>query len=422
MCVYRYLNKEHWVLRNNCANPQRKQGVLVLVNFKQRKQRNFEDIKTAGDIIAFLKTNFKDKKLHIKYSLEKREAKINEYLEDNSVMIVTDPDYESDGMITVYGLLDKYFEIDLKVEELRGPGYFKCTILSLRKAVKGRRDLRFKVTPDKVIATNFKVSKHTIDVSNFKIPTSIKVIVDQFQNQNQKLSDIVKIDVFPPADRLLDLVRKTGKNVFIEDVSRPETYAAINDNFIDLPSVYGDEFDPFMKKLIERGYKSLIVTPVIYINENEQSTPFAYFQLVSKGELFSIDTVLEMKDLSFKLVDRIRDANTLMVSVHQQILDISVGGARIMFTDENLKKYVVHSRGFVFDLVFKLQAPITIYGEVRHSYTDEDGNLFVGVDFAGNSSRKDEMKRFYSIMKPMEVEYKSRLLKEMRQRRRTESG
>jgi len=32
------------------------------------------------------------------------------------------------------------------------------------------------------------------------------------------------------------------------------------------------------------------------------------------------------------------------------------------------------------------------------------------------------MKRFYSIMKPMEVEYKSRLLKEMRQRRRNESG
>lgn len=394
--------------------------MFVLVNFKQRKQRNFEDIKTTDDIISFLKTHFKDKKLHIKYSIEKREAKINEYLDDKGIMIVTDPDYESDGMITVYGLLDKYFEIDLKVEELRGPGYFKCKIISLRKAVKGRRDLRFKVTPERVIATNFKISKHTIDVTNFKIPTSIKVIVDQFQNQSQKLSDIVKIDMFPPSDKLLDVVRKTGKNVFIEDVSNPQTYIAPNDNFIDLPTLYGDDFDPFMKKLIERGYKSLVVTPVIYINDNEQSTPFAYFQAVSKGALFSMEDVLEFKDLTFKLVDRIRDANTLMVSVHQQILDISVGGARILFTDENLKKYVVHSRGFIFDLVFKLQAPITIYGEVRHSYTDEDGNIYVGVDFAGNSSRKNEMKRFYSIMKPMEVEYKSKLLKEMRQRKKSE--
>jgi hypothetical protein len=55
---------------------------------------------------------------------------------------------------------------------------------------------------------------------------------------------------------------------------------------------------------------------------------------------------------------------------------------------------------------------------VKVSYTDEEENLVVGVDFEGNSSRKDEMKRYYSILKPMETEYKARLLKSMKNRKK----
>ncbi len=126
--------------------------------------------------------------------------------------------------------------------------------------------------------------------------------------------------------------------------------------------------------------------------------------------------ILEIKKHTFKLVDRIRDANTLLIPVHQEIIDISRGGAKLSITDENLKKSILKSRGFIFDIVFKLQAPITIYGEVKCSYTDQDSNLIVGVDFEGNSSRKDEMKRFYAILKPMEADYKSRLIKTMRKK------
>ncbi len=391
-----------------------------MVLYKQRKQRSFEDIKTVGDIIEMLKSQFQTRRLTIKYTTEKREVKINEYLEDNSVMVVTDPEFEPGDSITVFGLLDKYFEIDLKVEEIRGPGYFRCKIESLRKALKGRRDLRFKMTPEKVIGTNFKISKHTIDISDFKIPTSIKVLIDQFQTQNAKLSDIIKIDVFSPGDPLLEHVKKSGKTLFIEDVSKIEAHSPLNNDFVDAKAFLGDQLDGYMKKNVERGYKSIIISPIIYITEAGLSVPFAYFQLISKKESLTIDKVLEVKELSFNLVNRIRDANTMMIPVHQQIADISVGGARLMFTDENLKKYLQHARGFIFDIVFKLQAPITIYGEIRHMYTDENGVLFVGVDFAGNSSRKNEMKRFYSIMRPMETDYKNRLIKEMRQRKKSE--
>ncbi len=389
-----------------------------MADFKERKPRAFDDIRTLPDIIEMLKTQFHSKKLNIKYSIDRMEARINEYLEDNTVMLVTDQEYTPEDTITVYGLLDKYFEIDLKVVETRGPGYFRCRIVSMRKASRGRRDLRFKVSPEKVIATNFKISKHTIDITNFTIPTSIKVIIEQFQSQQARLADIFKVDVFQPGDPIIERVKKTQKTVYVADFSNPDSLAPENDNFIDLRDFLGDEAGLYLKKGVERGYKSLIISPVTYITQSEQPIPFAYIQAISKKETLPIDKVLEIKELGFALMDRIRDANTLMVPVHQQIMDISLGGAKLLLSDENLKKYVIHSKGFVFDIVFKLQAPITIYGEIKFTFNDSAGNLYVGVDFAGNSSRKDEMKRFYSIIKPMEIEYKNRLIKEMKQKNR----
>lgn len=389
-----------------------------MINLKQRKNRNFEAFKTVSDVIEILKGQFKTRKLYLKYSTEKTEASINEYLSDKTLMVIIDPDYEPEGHIIIYGLSDKYIEVDLEIIEQKGPGYFHCKIKSARRASHGRRDLRFKVAEDEVYATNFKVSKHSIDLSTYKIPTSIKVVLDQFHSQNAKMSDIVKVDVFDSnsADPVMNTIRKTGKTLLVSDTSDPESYTALTDDFVDVAELYENKLKTFMNRNIERGYKSILIVPIIYVTDNESSIPFGFIRLVSKSENFGIEKVLELKELSFKLVDRIRDANTMLIASHQQIIDISRGGAKLKISDSDLRTYILKSKGFIFDLVFKLQAPITIYGEVKVTYSDESGNLFVGVDFEGNSSRKNEMKRFYSILKPMEVEYKSKLLKTIKKK------
>ena len=130
------------------------------------------------------------------------------------------------GTLIVYGLSDKYLEIDFEVVNERAPGYYQGKVISARRAVKGRRDLRFKVAVDEVSATNFRVSKHTIDVSGFNIPTSIKVLLDQFQSTNSKMSDIVKVDVLKNDERdvVLNYMKKTGKTLFIRDAEDSESY------------------------------------------------------------------------------------------------------------------------------------------------------------------------------------------------------
>jgi hypothetical protein len=387
-----------------------------LINVVQRKNREFEQFRTIDDVIAILKSQFDNRKLFIKYSVDRESIAINEYLDDNTLMVITSPGYVNDGNIIIFGLSDKYIEIDLEVIEAKGPGYFHCKVRSARRATTGRRDLRFKVSPDQVVATNFKVSKHSIDLTGFKMPTSIKVVLDQFQTTNSKMSDFIKVDIFDTAstDPIMGVIRKTGKTLFISDINDIETYRAITDDFVDLHDLYGKDLKTLSTRYVEKGYKSIVVVPIIYITENESSIPFGYIQLISKTENFDIGKVLDLKGHTFKLVDRIRDANTMLIAVHQEISDISRGGAKIKITDKNLKQYILKSKGFIFDLVFKLQAPITMYGDVKVTYTDDEGELYVGVDFEGNSSRKNEMKRFYSILKPMEVDYKQRLMKTMK--------
>ncbi len=392
-----------------------------MIQVNQRKGRDFQEFDTIDDVVDIIKSQFTNRKMFIKYAVDKTEVSINEYLPDGTIMMVTDQNYKYDGdSIIIYGLSDKYIEIDLDVIEERGPGYFHCRVKSARRATSGRRDLRFKVAPDDVVATNFRVSKHTIDVSGLNIPTGIKVVLEQFQSKNSKMSDVVRVDVFKPdeKDRLFLHMKKTGKTLWIPSTADLESYSAINDDFVDLAGLYENDIDKVMKRYIERGYKSILAVPIIYITEKSTTIPFAYIQLISKSKNFTIDDVLEVKEHSFKLVDRIRDANTHLIPLHQRVVDISRGGVKLRITDKDLQKYIHRSKGFIFDIVFKLQAPITIFGEVKVSYTDDEGNLFVGVDFEGNSSRKDEMKRYYSILKPMEADYKARLLKSMKNRKR----
>ena len=390
-----------------------------MLKTKERTNRNFNSFQTINDVVGILREQFNTRKLYIKYDVEKREVLINEYNPDNTLMIVTDPYYKPDGNIVIYGLSDKYIEVDLQIIEELGPGYFKCRIASARRATEGRRDLRFKISSDDGVATNFRVSKHTIELNKFSIPTSIKVVLDQFQTANSRFADQFRIDVLSidTKDAVLKTIKNTGKTLFIQNVSDPESYKALTDDFVDVAGTYGTDLEKLIKRNIEKGIKSVIIVPVIYITEDEKSVTFAYIQAISKKDEMGIDKVIELKDMSFKLVDRIRDANTLLVPVHQQIMDLSRGGAKMKISNPDLKKYIQKSRGFVFDIVFKLQAPLTIYGEIKSTTTDSEGNLILGVDFEGNSSRKDEMKRFYSVLKPMEAEYKSRLIKSIKARK-----
>ena len=115
--------------------PYFSQGI-ALIQVNQRKNRDFQEFETLEDVINILKSQFTNRKLYIKYAVDKTEIIINEYLPDGTMMLVTDPNYKNDGIvIIIYGLSDKYLEIDLEVIEERGPGYYHCKVKTARRAM-----------------------------------------------------------------------------------------------------------------------------------------------------------------------------------------------------------------------------------------------------------------------------------------------
>jgi hypothetical protein len=379
----------------------------------KKTDRKYEIIDISEKLIQDLKINIKDLMLYIKFDTEKTVVQISQVNDDKSITVITNPGFiPEDNKMSVYGLLDKYFEMDLYVDEIKGPGLFRCSITNARRAVEVRKELRIKVNPEQVLATNFIISKHTIDVTSYNIPTSIKVLLEQFHSQNSSLCDFFKVDVFDKADLILDKIRKTRKIFYCEDINDQNTYKTESDEIMDVYELFGDSLPEYIKKYSEKGYKSIIIAPVNYITDSGTPVAFAYVQMISKSRVFSADDVQKTKDLLIKLVERIKDANTVLVQTEQQIVNLSRSGAMLYITDERLKKYLKITKGFIFNIVFKLQAPVTIYAEIKNVFLDDNGNLSIGIMFAGHSSRKDEIKRFNSFLDPIIKNYKDKLLKQ----------
>ncbi|MFH0977128.1 MAG: DUF1577 domain-containing protein [Spirochaetota bacterium] len=374
-------------------------------------ERKLETVEPLDKALSILKEKTHGLILYIKNDIEKNVIQITNILEDNSIIIITDPNYQPEGnIITIYGLLDKYIEIHLDINETQGPGVFKCKVKQFKRAVEVRKELRLRVKPEQVIASGFMVSKHAIDITTYKIPTTIKVLLDQFHSSNLHMSDVVKVDVFDKSDSILENIRKQQKIFFVEDINNPETFQSTSEDIINIHELLGENLPGYIRKNIEKGYKSVIIAPIVYIMDSGAPVSFAYLQLISKSRLFTLNDIEEIKKMLGKLVNRIKDANTVLIQTNQEIVNLSKSGAKLYITDEELKKHLQSTKGFIFNIVFKLQAPVTIYCEIKNLYRDDHGNLFAGIAFAGHSSRKNEMKRYYSFLEPMIKNYKQQLL------------
>ncbi|MFW5807572.1 MAG: DUF1577 domain-containing protein [Spirochaetota bacterium] len=394
-----------------------------MLNYKERKKRFFEEIEKEDELYAILKEKLSKKPLKIKYDVEEREMTIGEF--DNTTRTfnaTTRQDYVpgKDGIIICSALLEKYYEAEFLVIDTPAPGLFRCKMHGGRRATTGRSDIRFKVKPGDVYATNFRVSKHTIDLSMFKLPTSIKVILDQFVAQSKSRYDFCEVGYFDHTDTVINQMKRTGNSFFIEDLNDTENHLPMSDEFIRISDLLDNEVAAYVHTNRERGYKSLMMVPIIYVTPNEQSIPFAYIKIISKERQLGLDDFIKIKEETFKLVDRIRDANTQYIDKRQDIVDISRGGTRLRIEDPELKKYLARARGFVFDIVFKLQQPITIYGEIRFTGLNDNNELMLGLSFAGNSSRKNQMQHLYAVLKPMEISYKKRLIEQIKKKQQQE--
>ncbi|EKR62866.1 MULTISPECIES: DUF1577 domain-containing protein [Leptospira] len=299
--------------------------------------------------------------------------------------------------VTLTKLLAKYVELNCEIIDERPNNQLILSVSDISIASKERSLSRISPPEGTVWITNIRTSRTTIDANLFNIPTSVKVNFADYETKLKSKYDFLKIDVFGTIGDKLDLVKKTRKILFIPNTQKEESYAAYDqEGFIDYASELGDAED-IRKKIIEyanQKIKSELIVPVIYLSHEEQAIPIGFVHAQNRNREIDILEVMEIKTLTFEMVDRIRESNTILVKERFPIVNISSGGLKVKINHPDLNQDLTKRAGFTFDIFFKMQAPLTAFGLIRSITKDAEGNLYVGLSIEGNSSRPGERKKY----------------------------
>lgn len=366
------------------------------IKVNERSKRKIDEISDRAKIFNLVKAHLSRQPLMIKGDFTGSKVQIRQIDPKNGLILVQLPDdFQPPEEINFYKVLGRYVELEGKVVGTRGSGNYIIRVEKAKIASFARAHPRYNIRSGEAYVTHIRTAKNVINASMFNIPTSVKVHFSQASQQYKHLADIVKIDTFGNSkDEKLELVRKSKKVLWVEDTQDVASYIPENEDFVDYQTHLGIDIGETMKDYMNRGIKSEMICPVIYIGFAGESIPLGYIQIQSKSEHFDQLKFLELKELTFNLVDKIRDSNTMTINERQRVLDMSVGGLRLEIDHPDLKEALQHQAGFTFDVIFKMQQPLTFFGKIRSTYTNPSNNLVVGVQIQGSSSRKGESERY----------------------------
>lgn len=298
--------------------------------------------------------------------------------------------------IQLYKILARYLQIDCTVLQAKGEDQYILEVHQIGIANRDREAPRLPVPSGMVWITNILTSKSTIEANMFIIPTSVKVNFSDYESKLKTNFDSSKVSTFQAQDNdKIRAVKKTQKILLIEDTQNPESYrVSPTPDFLVYSEEIDSDFRKEMRQLKDQKIRSELIVPVIYVDHEETAIPIGYIHLQSKSENFDLGKAMEIKTLAFEMVDRIRNSNTVTITERFPVIDISAGGLKVRINHPELNQTLPKMAGFNFDIFFKMQSPMTVYGTIRSLSYDEDGSLILGLHLAGNSSRPGEKKRF----------------------------
>ncbi len=298
--------------------------------------------------------------------------------------------------ITLYKILGRYLHLECTVEQDKGDSSYILNLDKIAIAKKDRDSQRIYLQPGQAWITNIISSKAKIETDMFHVPTAVKVNFQDYETKLKNKYDFIKISTFSANDEeKIRTVKKTQKLLLIEDTQNKESYeTALNEDFIVFSEDVDSEIPKEMNQFRNQKIVSELIIPIIYLNDEEESIPIGYIQMQSKSEKFDLAKAMDTKTIAFEMVDRIRNSNLIKSDGKYPVLDISEGGVKVKIDHPDLMLSLPKLGGFHFDIFFKMQAPLTAFGQIKSIQKDQEGHLTVGLAIAGHSSRPGEKKRF----------------------------
>ncbi|MBE7410698.1 MAG: DUF1577 domain-containing protein [Leptospiraceae bacterium] len=367
------------------------------MDISERKKRESELVSETAKKKHIISKFLIKAEMNIKGANSNSTAIIKELSADSSkihVWISENRDLKEGEKIILFKVLARYISLQCTVLAQKPQSHYIMQIDSITIAKKDREDKRIQPPANTVWVTNIRTSKTNIDASLYNIPTFVKVNFADYETKLKASCDIVKVDVFSGVDEKLNLVRRSGKTIFIENTSDKDSYKALNDDFIDYAEELDDEISQVINDYKAKKIVSEMIVPVIYVNHDQVAIPIGYIQMQSKSTPFDLGKVMEIKTLTFEMVDRIRESNTSINTEKFPVTDLSSGGLKVKIDNKELINELPKHAGFTFDIFFKMQSPLTTFGLIRSVSKDIDGNIYLGIALMGNSARQGEKKRF----------------------------
>jgi|JI8StandDraft_1071087.scaffolds.fasta_scaffold52601_2 Cu/Ag efflux protein CusF len=372
----------------------------------ERQKRNMDIFSEPEKKLHVLTKFLAGKDLKFKNSPEKGRIVLKKISPDgNKVLVSADPitNLEINEKIVLFRILARFIQLECKVLQKKDGNDYVLAVERIGIANKDREAPRYPVPPGHVWITNILTSKATIDANMFIIPTSVKVNFSDYEIKLKNSCDFIRISVFKSDDsEKFHTVRKTQKILLIEDTQNINSYkTSQSPDFINYSEEVDSEIQKEMRDFKDHKIVSELIVPVSYLDLEEKAITIGYVHMQSKKDKFDLLKAMEVKTLTFEMVDRIRNSNTITITDRFPVIDISSGGLKVKINNPDLNTNLPRMTGFNFDIFFKMQSPMSVYGTIRSVTKDTDGSLIMGIHLAGHSSRPGEKKRFLENLELM---------------------
>jgi hypothetical protein len=376
---------------------------------QQKHDRELERLSSADKIQHLLARHLKGRTMYLKGQDPAPEAMVHEFDLNNRILlesrkVILEPEMK----IELFRILGRYIELHCEVLKKTGDHQYHIQVNSAAIAKKERSNMRLPVSPDNAYITNILASRYTIDTDTRTIPTSVKVGFGEYELSLKREFEHIKIDAFGTRNQWLDAVKKQSKSIFIPDTEDPHSYRAGDTREMDVSSMLGNKLKEKIIDYRNKKVRAEAIVPVIYVTHDRSPIPIGYMHVQSRKGPFPDGTLDRLYGACADMVEKIRGSNTVMIKERQQVMNVSRGGIRVRITHDELRTYLARQNGFTFDLVFRMQAPITLFGSIR-SQKRNGGELFLGVQIAGNAD-ENSYKRFLANVNNMENEARAKLV------------
>ena len=312
--------------------------------------------------------------------------------------VIVDTKAKLSDEVIMFNVFKKYIEFRATVEENIAPERYLLNIHTIHIAAGERSYNRYPVDQGIVSVSNFRASRNAINASLFNIPTSVKVHLKQYQQILIKSADEVTVDVFDKSKEKLEMVRKTTRILYVPDTGLEKSYTTDEPGkFINYMKSTDQEISVLIREYKDRKIVSELIVPIIYTGHDGIPIPLGYIQFVSRTKPIPREKSDELLKMGAEIVQKMRDANTVLINERQKIENISHEGMCLRITHPELQKLLPDQSGLTFDVIFKMTQPLTVSTEIIYMGL-HDSNLITGLKIIGFSSKSSDSNRFYSMV------------------------